>query len=255
MYVNFIKKIILTVYNTVLPKKSWLRGRIYNWIMWKIFPDPIDKIIYQYAQNKQKVRFIEVGANDGRTWDILFKFVKMFSWEGILIEPHPKYFKELMENYAGIRTDKIHFENVAISNRNETRKLYYLSKLNKKIKHYHELKGINSLSKAHVDKFRNVQSHVSIDSKTVKCITLEEVVKKYDFWNFQLLMIDTEGFDYKIIQSIDFSKFKPDLICFENENLTAIEINSINKVLSNNNYELLVDGINTLAFQSGTGLK
>lgn len=107
-----------------MPKESWLRSRLFNKFLETFFPDPIDRFLRDFFLNNQKIKFIEVGANDGITWDPLFKFVKKFKWEAILIEPHPAYYKELTENYKNINPGKIHFENVAISIRAETREMF-----------------------------------------------------------------------------------------------------------------------------------
>lgn len=80
-------------------------------------------------------------------------------------------------------------------------------------------------------------------------MTLEEVVKKYDYWDLNLLMIDTEGFDYEIIRSINFEKFSPEMIYFEHEHLNKEQMKDIDHILMKNNYRQLVNGINTLAYR------
>jgi hypothetical protein len=45
--------------------------------------------------------FIQIGANDGKTHDPLYKFVTEFGWSGILLEPLPDIFERLKANYAG----------------------------------------------------------------------------------------------------------------------------------------------------------
>ena len=86
--------------------------------MWQVFPDSLDAQLQKLTKGKTGIKFIEIGANDGITWDPLFKFIKKYKWEGILVEPHPRYFRELVENYTSIIPGKIHFENIAISDDN-----------------------------------------------------------------------------------------------------------------------------------------
>lgn len=43
--------------------------------------------------------FIQVGANDGISFDFLFEFVTKRNSTGLVIEPVKDYFQELIENY------------------------------------------------------------------------------------------------------------------------------------------------------------
>lgn len=81
-------------------------------------------------------------------------------------------------------------------------------------------------------------------------MTLDEIVRKYNYWNFNLLMIDTEGFDYEIIQSINFTNFSPEMIYFEHIHLNKEQMKDIDIILTKHNYRQLVNGINTLAYRA-----
>ena len=61
-------------------------------------------------KSQDKVRFIQVGANDGVFGDPLREFIKSFGWEGILVEPQPDVFHHLLDNYDG-------FSNLVFVNR------------------------------------------------------------------------------------------------------------------------------------------
>lgn len=50
----------------------------------------------------------------------------------------------------------------------------------------------------------------------VDLITVDEVIEKYTDGKFpDLLTIDVEGYDFMILQTIDFNRFRPKVICLE----------------------------------------
>ena len=244
----FSKKQILSIYNFLLPKDSRLRIYLYNNYLWHIFPDMLDAQLQKLTQGKTGIRFIEIGANDGISWDPLFKFIKKYKWEGILVEPHPRYYRELVENYTSINPGKIHFENIAISNENGEKELYYFSNINKSDHNYSLLKCLSSFNKGHLLKHCNDNAKLEIKSVAVKCTTLNQLIEKYKFRDFDLLMIDAEGFDYEIIQSIDFEEIKPGIIFFEHFHFTGNMKKQIYQLLKKNLYEMIEDELNTIAF-------
>ena len=51
---------------------------------------------------------------------------------------------------------------------------------------------------------------------SVPSMTFTELCEKYQLQHINLLQVDTEGYDSKIIRSIDFTKVKIDMIIYEN---------------------------------------
>jgi hypothetical protein len=67
------------------------------------------------------------------------------------------------------------------------------------------------------------------------------LINEYDIDNIFILFIDTEGFDYDIITSIDFSMIKPKFLIFKNMHLTdtkekGYKYDELIKYLNYNNY-------------------
>jgi hypothetical protein len=79
-------------------------------------PARIFDLVVQYVilTRGESLRFIQVGANDGRYGDPLRRYVLKYPWKGILVEPQPEVYEALKLNYAGLE-DRLFFENVAIS--------------------------------------------------------------------------------------------------------------------------------------------
>ena len=57
----------------------------------------------------------------------------------------------------------------------------------------------------------------SIVAEQVNCMKFDDLLTKHCIDHIDLLNIDTQGYDYSILNSIDFTKFKPNIIMFETE--------------------------------------
>src|SRR5438128_2009992 len=77
-----------------------------NLLMWEF------DIIDLYVSSTKEVKFIQVGSNNGKTGDPIYKYIKRGGWHGILIEPVPYLFEELKSNYKDVQG--LFFENNAI---------------------------------------------------------------------------------------------------------------------------------------------
>ena len=80
------------------------------------------------------------------------------------------------------------------------------------------------------------------DNKKVKVESyrLETILNNFSIPNIDYLNIDVEGIDYKVIASLDFSKYRPKLISIEQNvyNSEKIIISETHKLLTKKNYFL-----------------
>lgn len=65
--------------------------------------------------NNSKIKFVQVGANDGLRWDPLRRFILRDSWKGVLIEPIMPVYELLKANYSYASKCDLFFENCVIS--------------------------------------------------------------------------------------------------------------------------------------------
>lgn len=75
--------------------------------------------------NASTYRFVQVGANDGSTNDLIFDLVREFDLEGLLIEPQPDVFAALVQNYGN--SGRLRFANLALSDETGTRPLFQIA--------------------------------------------------------------------------------------------------------------------------------
>ena len=207
-------------------------GRIYNFL-------------YNFSnEHNNKVTFVQIGANDGLRNDPIREFVVKNEWKGIFIEPLYDVFTLLKYNYSYIKSKNLIFINLAISDRdNEELNFYsidenYLNGLPLEARLNFLRKS--SFKKEHLERFlaSNGLSNNLIRQKLVPTITLEKLFEKF-FINekINLLVVDAEGYDAKILKKIPFDKKRPEAILFETHNLGE-QKHQLFEVLENENYRI-----------------
>jgi len=166
---------------------------------------------------KIKFKFIQIGGNDGKSFDDLYFRILERESEGIILEPSKKYFSELKNTYKNLPS-LILLQN-AIFEKDANVKLYEINELGlSKLPKY--AKGIGSFNKDHLIK-EGVQES-EIDCIEVVGITFKSLLQTYpNFEEVNYLQIDTEGYDFEILKMIDFKKFKTSIIKFEILNLSS----------------------------------
>lgn len=193
----------------------------------------IDDLIAYFAQSykekSQHVRFIQVGANDGRNNDPIHTYIVKYGWEGILVEPQKYVFEnELSKTYEGFA--KLHLENVAISKEESNLPFYRIAFSNARW-----ATGLASFDRASLDEHidsgyverKAKQSGDTVpanredylESVPVSTATFEELILRHHFKEVDLLCVDTEGYDFEVLRLFDFAKFRPKLVLFESKNL------------------------------------
>ena len=170
----------------------------------------IKNFLENLCRKKQLNSLIQIGANDGKRFDELNYFIKKYKIKSVLVEPIDKYFNELKSNYADLEYVKI--ENSAISVDDE---IAYLFVVNEKyINKYDEhVKGLNSFDINHLIKHDVKRKH--IEKRKIISQTILSLIEKYSIKELDLLYVDTEGYDGKIVyEFVVKTKLKP-IIIFE----------------------------------------
>ena len=150
------------------------------------------------------MKIVQIGANSGN--DSVFDFINKNQHDidlAILIEPIPYIIDDLKNKYNAF--NNIEIENIAISDvESDMFTLFYEENSNYEV---------SSFSKKHILD-HGCPEH-KIKSLDIPCLTLNQLLNKYNIIELDYLHIDTEGLDVHIISSIDFNKFKIKNIIFE----------------------------------------
>jgi len=175
-----------------------------------------DKFIVNYFKGKRNGVFIDIGAHDGESLSNTYILEKEFGWNGICIEPMPHEYQKLIE----CRNCKTY--NCAIYDKNGIEKFTMvqsdgypdmLSGITKDITFKH-MNGILSES----ERLKAPLKIIDVETRV-----LNEILEENNIYHIDVLSIDTEGAELKILKSIDYNKFFIDLIIYENgENTNKI---------------------------------
>ena len=149
-----------------------------------------------------------------------------------------------MQNWSGVNIDTSQFSidifnfmrpkdlnyNCAISDKNKNIKLFYQK----------ELSQLSTIEKGQAESVFQGE----IKEKEIEAFTLDEILSrdKYKDSKIDLLDIDVEGADLKVLRGLSFDKFKPELVCVEIHE-KEIEKSDIYNFLIDKNYKLLWSGV------------
>jgi len=158
-----------------------------------------DLVCLMFMDFKVNGFFVEFGASDGVRFSNTYLLEKKYGWNGILAEPARKWHGPLKKN-----------RNSIVDTRCVYRKTGELLKFNET--HIGELSTVDSysFSDSHADLRKNGLSY------TVETVSLSDLLQQnsapavIDF-----LSIDTEGSEFEILLSFDFSKYTFNFISCE----------------------------------------
>jgi FkbM family methyltransferase len=157
--------------------------------------------------------FVELGACDGIIADSFHGFVIRHNLRGIVVEPLRDLYAELCANYS--QCPSVIPLNLAIHRTAREIDMYRVSPDVSPA-----ATGLPSWSKgiASVDPQRHKKSGIRseyITTEKVSCVSWKELIEQNQITRIDYLQIDTEGYDYEILQMIDFESLRPAIIKFE----------------------------------------
>jgi FkbM family methyltransferase len=183
------------------------------------------KLLPDFADVYPEAFFIEIGANDGEQWDPLRPFILSRRWRGILVEPLPHVFERLQSNYGAV--GRVALENAAIAAMDGRLPFYYVAPLSGKeadeVPDWYD--AIGSFSRETV--LRHASQIPDLESRVVRtevpCLTFESLCRKHAVERVDLVLVDTEGYDFEIIKQIDLGSYRPRLLVYEHYLLSPEE--------------------------------
>jgi FkbM family methyltransferase len=204
--------------------------------------DYFDKALHFLGKSDIKINGLNVGAMDGVMFDELIGYTNMYGYNVLYVEPIPYLFDKLKNNLKNVGS----FENSAISDYDGEIEMIMIdpSVIDNGLVHscfygmsavYPPKNGLGSeFDKPTVDKY----------GKMVKlpCITLNTLLTKYNFFNYDFIKIDTEGHDFKIFSQINFERDKPKVVRLEWINLPNEEQKIITETFDKFNYKYQITG-------------
>lgn len=198
-----------------------------------------DMILMRLFEGKSVGFFVDVGAHHPVRFSNTYSFYKK-GWNGINIDAMPGS----MDLFQKLRPRDINLEK-PISERKQVLTYYMFNE-----------PALNGFSKE-LSEQRNGQGQFFIKAtKEIETTTLEEVLdnilplgKEIDF-----LSIDVEGFDFMVLKSNNFERYKPKVILIEVLGCCLDEIfdSEITLFLAEHDYSVFAKTVKTVIFKSNS---
>ncbi|MBE7639816.1 FkbM family methyltransferase [Salegentibacter sp. BLCTC] len=194
-----------------------------------------DLILKRLFDGQQKGLYVDVGAHHPKRFSNTYLFYKM-GWRGINIDAMPGS----MEKFKEVRPEDINIE-AAISDKDELLTYYIFNET-----------ALNTFSKNEAEQKAGKGNYIVIDEIKINTIPLSQVLNKHLDSNKQIdfLNIDVEGYDFKVLDSIDWTVYKPSVVLIEvlNIDLENLIDSKVYKFLRERAYKMIAKTFNTLIF-------
>jgi FkbM family methyltransferase len=173
-----------------------------------------DRVVISASQNLEDVLlnrvfatnesgfYVDIGAGDPN-WDSVTNWFYRLGWRGINVDPNPIF----INSYSYWRKEDI-FINKGCSDKPEV--LTFTQVLQNEIGQGWGLSSFDRNSDMLATKNGFETKEIPIP-----CVTLMSIIKEYVHCEVDFLKIDVEGYESKIVCSIDFSIFRPKVILIE----------------------------------------
>ncbi len=217
-------------------------------------------LLQEFSRRNGEVYFVQVGANDGFFHDPLHKFIRMYKWRGILLEPQPDVYETFLKRLHR-NTPDVHPVNAALSDVDGTKDIYRIAFSNSRW-----ATGLTSFNRSALEEAID-SGHVArcaarygeslpddrsayIESKPIASVTAETLLTKYALPRIDWLQIDAEGYDFEIIKLMKIPQTAPRVIAYEHSHLSGSEQQTCLSHLRGNGYEITEISENTVAMKA-----
>jgi FkbM family methyltransferase len=174
-----------------------------------------DLLELQYARSRDFV-VVGVGAYDGLQNDPVSRFIRSHDCRGVLLEPQPAVYERLRENFRAF--PRFALLNAAIDETRGSRLLYSVALGS--LPQWTE--QIASLSIDHLKKHESQAPGLSahITSQPIRTVSFDEVLDQFHLTSVDVLQIDAEGLDARMLQWFPFSRVRPGVVHYEIAHMT-----------------------------------
>ncbi|WP_456380566.1 FkbM family methyltransferase, partial [Hydrogenimonas sp.] len=168
-----------------------------------------DFILWNFFGKKTEGFFVDVGAFDGVYLSNSYLFEQQ-GWQGICIEPHPRYFPLCREN----RPKTLCLQNACVEEKERGNVLFTAEKYGLLSSISHDEKYYETLKEKY--ETRGI-SFDEVERVTVKAETLDRILETHlpEGVTIDFVSIDVEGFEEGVLKGFDLEKYDPTVLVVE----------------------------------------
>ena len=169
--------------------------------------------------------FVNIGANDGVSNDPVYPFLRRYGWRGIAVEPVGYICDELRRNYADL--PQVIIEHAAIAA--TPRVLHFVPPESTP---HGFVRQVGSLHADYLEKTIALMRlyefagpvEADLEQRIVRvevpCLTFDALLARHGVQHVDFLNIDAEQCDFEILSMIDFTRWRPSVLCVETSEFT-----------------------------------
>lgn len=151
--------------------------------------------------NKRRISFCDIGANEPYLFNNTYLLERIFQINrGVLIEPNPLLAKRI----ASERPNSVCVNCGVTDTGNEEILKFFVMNAN----------TLSSFSREEVNEYEKIGYKIESEESIV-CRDINDILGKYFDGDVDVMSIDTEGFDLRILRKLDFEKYRPLILCVE----------------------------------------
>lgn len=209
---------------------------------------PSVRLLEAFARAYPGASFVQVGANDGVALDPLRRLILQKPWRGVLVEPVPYVFQRLRQNHAP-RLSRLRLENVAVAGVDGDLPFYHLARVDDPVAEglpfwYDQLGSFRrEVVLGHAHTIPDIADRV-IETR-VPCVTFDTLCRRNGMEQLDLLHLDTEGYDYELLKTIDLERYRPRLLVYEHQHLGEAQRLECSKLLARHGYECFEENMDS----------
>ncbi len=191
--------------------------------------------------------FVIVGANDGAMGEELLPWAFRYDWRGVLIEPQEDMYQQLVQNTVPI-SDRVCCIRAAVDHEDGERILY---RIKSDAEYPDWVKGIASFDRECLLKCKKWYKEIEKDiiESVVPCMTFDRALHQAGVSRYDILQIDTEGYDFEILKMARIDTVRPALIKYEYCHLSRTDWDKSVRYLIQHGYRIANDWRDVIALR------
>ncbi len=194
-----------------------------------------DALLADFAAAMPDALFLQIGANDGRTGDPLFPLLarKDVHWRGVLVEPVSHLYAQLTQHHG--QNSRLQLERAAIGETDGLTTIHHLQAAETDSLWLQQLPSLDPevLRKGAGD-FGAVEK--PIVSENVPSLTVATLLARHHLDRLDLLVIDTEGWDWRILRQFDLARLQTEIVLYEHQHLSVEDRAAAQRFLAQQNF-------------------
>jgi FkbM family methyltransferase len=241
-----IKRILVKILGILgyeIRKKTISRKRFDDFLVNLMSIDEVE-LIESILKKDENVNVI-IGAHDFISFDFLSDIVKRNNSKLILFEPRDSSFNSLKKNISNLNLSNCKPYQFCVHPSLKEITIYSV-KTESLCKYPTWAEGIASISKDHLLKHVTEED---IEEIKTKCISPDNWHSVLGIGKINFLQIDTEGFDFEILKSVNIPYHNPSVIKVEVANLKELEKIDLVCYLFSFGYDCIFNGEDVIAFK------